>query len=563
VIAVQDAPIKAEFDLDLWEPLRNRALAPTFAGRLSDDLELRREFLVGARMMGYELVDLDDLERIAELRAMKPARYPLQPQQLLVADALNAEGYDEMVVEIVRRASKTTTIFLWCLGRCASRSDYLVTFSAQSGVKGTARLREWKTRLDRTCPDPDADLPPWKRGVQRVPARVARHIALFGNDEGLTEQTEPAARGFRVMMGEVGKGIYFDNGSQFLVLKPDAEAYRGEAGDISWADEGQELDPEEGADFVAGVLPLQDTREGAMFVMSGTAGEARVGPFWERVNRLRSGDDIGGVDYCAPEDLEMALIDNTKPANAEFVKRLLRSVHPGIGTLTTLEVMMKRWATLGTPQWAREYLSLWPETYGVAVIDAKQWEAAALLKPKPMPPRVAFGMDIRPGGAYGCIAAAWRDSRGVAYVSIVEHEQSTAWMPGKAQELTKYRGADIAYDAIGEALATSVEMLNRRNPRPRLRVQTYREHAAGCVQIMRDLERGKLRHFNHPGLNYAAGHAAKREPRNSDAGVWLWTSSEDGADVSPLIAATRALRNWDQHYAKKTSVGTATPYMGE
>lgn len=507
-------------------------------------------------MMGYELVDLDDDDELERLATMKPRRYAIQPQQLLLADALNAPGYSEYVVEIVRRASKTTTIFCWCLGRCASRPDYFVTFSAQSGVKGTARLREWKTRLDRTCPDPEADLPPWKRGLQRVPARAARHAALFG-DDALLEPDEPTGRGFRIMMGEVAKGIYFDNGSQFLVLKPDADAYRGEAGDISWVDEAQELDPEEGEDFFAGILPLQDTREDPALVISGTAGEARVGPFWARVNRLRSrAGNIGGVDYCAPEDTDPELLEDWKTA-----KQLLLSVHPGIGTLTTTEKMRDRWEHMGRPQWAREYLSLWPETYGTAVVPSEWWTRAALAKPKPIPARVAFAFDVRPGGSAGAIAAAWRDSRGVAHVSIVDHRAGTSWIPARLQELSiKYRGSTAAFDAIGEQLATATEA-ERLKPKPRLRVQRYREHAAGCVQLLRDLERNKLRHFGHPGLTYALEHAAKREVRNEN-GIWLWTGTEPGADVSPLIAATRALRNWDQYFDKSAG-GAMTPFMGE
>ncbi len=123
-----------EFSLNLWSAVRNRGIKPTFTGRLSEDEELRREFLAGSRRMGYELVDLDDREHIAELKAMTPPRYPIQPQQLWMVDALNAEDYDTFTVEVMRRASKTTTIFCWLVGRCESRPGYEVTFSAQSGV---------------------------------------------------------------------------------------------------------------------------------------------------------------------------------------------------------------------------------------------------------------------------------------------------------------------------------------------------------------------------------------------------------------------------------------------
>ncbi|WP_223693780.1 hypothetical protein [Leifsonia poae] len=527
--------------------MRNRGIKPTFTGRLSEDEELRREFLAGSRRMGYELVDLDDREHIAELKAMTPPRYPIQPQQLWMVDALNAEDYDTFTVEVMRRASKTTTIFCWLVGRCESRPGYEVTFSAQSGVKSSARLREWKLRLDAINPPDDLDLPPWLRNRPRTTKRAERALALFDLDITTEAEHLTAGRGFKVMMGEVGKGIYWDNGSKFLVLKPSSDAYRGEAGDISWLDEAQELDPEEGADLLAGLAPLQDTKENAATVISGTAGEARVGPFWEVVAKLRAGDpDVGGVDYCASDSTPWEIIEDEDQAIA-----LLVTLHPGIGTLTTEEKMRKNWRKLDKPKWAREYLSLWPESFGTTAVNALLWEDAALARKKAKPDRVAFGLDIRPGGFSAAIVVAWRDSRGVAYVEVVEHRQSTSWIPERMQELTRtYRGSTIAFDDISEGKATATEA-DRLSPKPRLRMQTYREHAAGCVQFLRDLERGKLKHSGQVSLDTAVAVAVKRDVRGSQ-GVWMWGAPVAGGDITPLVAATRALRNWDQYFARGT-----------
>ncbi|MET0725923.1 MAG: hypothetical protein ABWY36_06200 [Leifsonia sp.] len=520
---------------------------------MSDDVELRREFLTGARLYGLELVDLDDEDELERLRRMSPPRYALQPQQLWIADALNAP-FDSYVVEIMRRASKTTTIFLWLLGRMLNRPGYQVTFSAQNGVAGSRRLREWASRLDKINPPDDLDLPPWLRGRPRVSKAHQRAVALFGDDLLPTDaDTGTSGRGFRVMRGEVGKGIYFDNGSQLLVLKPDADAYRGEAADVSWIDEAQEVDPEAGADLLAGIVPLQDTKEGSAIIISGTAGEVRVGVMWDYLTRLRKGDpDLGGLDYCADEDTDWDVIENEASAMA-----LLEQLHPGIGTLTTIEKMRKNWRTLPKPQWAREYLSLWPETFGVRAIDPALWEACALKRKPAFPTRVAFGMAIKPGGSSAAIVAAWRNARGEAYIEIVEHRSGTDWLPKRAQELTrKYRGSTIAFDDIGEGKATATEM-GLLSPKPRLRMLTYREIAAGCVQLVRELERGKLRHSNQAGLNSAVENAAKREVRN-DQGIWLWTPRRLGTtdalpDITCLDAATRALRNWDLHFAGKQS----------
>lgn len=535
------------FSLYHWEKVKARGILPKYAGTEMNDDAMRLEFLAGARMLGLELVDLDDHAELERLAAMKPPRQPLQPQQLQIVDALNA-GHDSAVIEVPRRASKTTTVFAWCLGRMKSRPGYQVTFSAQNGVAGSRRLREWAGTLDRITPDPEAHVAPWLRG--KPLASQTRYAALFGEDDMHLERAN--SRGFRIMRGEVGKGIYFDNGSQFLVLKPEADAYRGEAADVSWIDEAQEIDPDEGADLLAGIVPLQDTKVDSKIVLSGTAGEIRVGPFWEKLDQLRDGNpDVGGLDFAIDENTPWELIENEDTA-----MDLLERTHPGVGTLTTLDKMRKNYRALPRPQWAREYLSLWPETLGARAIPAEQWADAALAKKLAIPERVAFGVAIKPGGSYAAIVAAWRNPKGTAYIELVEHRVGTAWLPERMQELTrKYRGSTVAYDDIAEGKATATESL-RMNPRPKLRIQTYRENAAGCVQVLRDLERGKLKHFDQPGLNAAAARAARREVRG-DTGVWLWTVSQPGDDITPLDAATRALRNWDQHFAGKnqTSIG--------
>lgn len=535
-----------EFSPQVWEKVRSRGIAPSSVGALNDSPKLRAEFLAGARLLGFELVDLDDLEAVAALHDREIPLDALQPQQLITADALNA-GMRKTIVEEPRRSSKTTTILAWALGRCVSRPRYKVTFSAQTGAMGVQALDDWaRDMLDRVNPPDDLDIPPWLRGVRTKPKAQQRAEALFGMDAIPFDNPTTAGRGFRILRGNTKAGIYFDNGSSLVVVRPEASAYRGRAADVSWIDEAQEIDPDASDDLLAGILPLQDTRPGSMVVVSGTAGEARVGLMWKLLDQLRAGDPtIGGIDYAAPEETPWEVIEDEDAA-----MELLKRWHPGVDTLTTIEQMRDNYRSFSLPKWAREYLSIWPETFGVAVVDPTRWADGKLKRFPPRPQRVAFGFAIKPGGSVGCIAVAWRNSSGIAYVEVVDHRQGTSWMGAVAQHLSKtYRGSTIAYDDIGEGKATATE-LARLTPKPRLRVQTYTEIAAGCVQILRDIERGLLRHSDQAMLNDAIAHTAKRQVRGNDRGIWLWTPTEDGADITPLDAATRALRNWDQHFAR-------------
>ena len=180
------------------------------------------------------------------------------------------------------------------------------------------------------------------------------------------------------------------------------------------------------------------------------------------------------------------------------------------------------------------------------------WAATERGKRPPLPRRVAFGVAIKPGGGVAAIVAAYRDQKKRAVLEVVEHRTGTLWLPKRLQELSRsYPGSTIAFDDIAEGKATATEAARLR-PKPRLRMQTYRETAAGCIQFLRDLERGTLIHFTgQTGLDVAVERAAKRETRN-DQGVWLFTPMERGDDITCLDAAVRALRNWDQHYDVKS-----------
>lgn len=542
-----------EFSLDLWDATRNRAIEPRWAGPLDDSPELRREFLVGARLMGYELIDLDDPAEHARLKAMRPRRKPLQPQQLLVADALNA-GRSRDVVEMPRRSSKTTSIFIWMLGRMHEREEYITTFSAQNGKKGMQRLREWKRTLDRITPDPLADVPYWRRNALTGAAkRHAQAVALFGDDmlpPAPAQTVASGGRGFTIMMGAGNLGIYFDNGSQMLVLKPDADDYRGEGADVSWIDEGQEIDPEEGSELLAGILPLQDTRVDSKVIVSGTAGEVKAGVLWSFLTQLRAGAaNYGGVDFAAPEDTPWEVI-----ADEEAAMALLERVHPGIGTLTTIEKMRENYRDpeLTLPQWAREYLNLWPERPDALVVDPQTWADLKLEQRPQLPARVAFGFAVKPRGGSGAIAAAWRDRDGIAHVAVVGYQRGTDWMPREMSAIGGKYTTTFGHDRFGDDAATATAAERVRGRRPRLQPLGLTDKELGCIQLLRDIEAGTLRHGDQRELNQAIHQAARRRPRGSDEGRWVFTPIDE-ADLSPLDACVMALRNWDKHYARRAT----------
>ena len=109
------------------------------------------------------------------------------------------------------------------------------------------------------------------------------------------------------------------------------------------------------------------------------------------------------------------------------------------------------------------------------------------------------------------------------------------------RELAHRYRATIGHDTVGAALVEA-EALNRLRPRPRVAPLAYKDLSPGCARFMKELLEGNLRHFDQPSLNEAALKAVKR-PLGENG--WAWTRRNSGGDITPLVAATMALRTYD------------------
>jgi phage terminase large subunit-like protein len=423
------------------------------------------------------------------------------PQQWKIASALNAWDLDRdrplqrtLGVCVPRRAGKTTALLAIALGRCMVRPGYTVLFTAQSGTKASARFLEMARNLERKEPDPER-------------------------------------RGFRIMRGAGNQNLTFLNGSLFQVLPPKPDAFRGDSGDMILLDEAQEHTADVSAELLGAILPTMDTRPGAQLVVAGTAGERRSGIFWDTLQEGRKElPRTGIVEFAAP--------DNTTEEEAS-VPALWETVHPGIGTLTDLETIENNFQKLPRPNFLREYLGIWPEDYSQSAIDQEAWGACTTTFSK-KPEQFALAFDVSVDGSVACIAAAWREGD-QAYVEIVEHKLGTDWLVPRINELARKYRLPIAHDSVGSVLV-EVAALQRLRPRPKLQPLGYRDLAPGCASIMKEINARTLRHFDQPSLNEAVSKVVKR-PLGDNG--WAWGRRASGGDITPLAAATFALRAYD------------------
>lgn len=475
---------------DRWDLVRDSGIPPLHQSELSDDISQREEFLLGAGVMGVRS------------RGKTP-----QPQQLRLADVLNA-GEDQTAVLIARRGAKTTSLFAWAIGRCLSREDYKIAYTqCTTATKARERFRKDVIQpLERMWPDAQGGK--WK-----------------------VHKTNGQER------------LEFANGSLLQVLGPEAEVFRGDAWDVAILDEAGEAGPEMSEDFLQGLLPTFDTRPGAQIIIAGTAAKYREGNLlWEALAEGRAGEE-GVLEYAAPDDT-----DETRLDDWSYVEPVLLAAHPGIGTLTTLPTIKKRWKKFTPRAFAEEYLSIFG-TVGAAsaFVDLEAWQDEAVkgdLPDMPTDRAVGLAVAVHPDQSCAAIMAAWRDDAGKACLLVVDYRAGTKWLAKRAKELAAKLRTPIVYDNAGTVLV-EVEVMQRMRPRPRLDPQTWGNVSTAAGLFMKENGERNIVHWDQEELNTAVRLATKRGTATSSR--WAFGRREAGDSIICLEAGSLALRWADEH----------------
>jgi hypothetical protein len=454
---------------------------------LDDTDGLREEFLSGAEAMG-----LVGRQKV------------LQPQQLVLADALNA-GMKFTSVLMPRRSTKTTTLLAWIIGRCLSRPDYLAVY----GV-----LTTQKKARDRFV----KDIVPV---LERVYA--GRHMPFTIRTANGTER------------------LTFDNGSIFQIAGPHGGDYRSDSYDLIVLDEAGEADPETGEDVLSAALPTMDTRPDAQLVIAGTAADYRTGNLlWDELELGRAGVPRHAiVDYSVDDEKDLDL------STWASVEPLVIASHPGVGRLTSIESIEDNYRVLGD-RFPAEYLGIFGKVGTTSFLNVPKWSAQADTGALPSPPahfRLAYTVHLL--GRSASIVAAWRDKEGRACGLVLAHKAGSNWVSAEVKRLsTKYR-VPVRYDAARGVDQVVAESLERMRPKPRLEKATWPEVSSAAVLLLKEIEDGNVVHWAQAPLDAAVAAATKR----ASAAAKRWTfgvSDEETEDVSPLSAWALALHAFDQ-----------------
>lgn len=487
----------SKFPLSSWESIRDLGIVPTIVSDTTGCEAGRAEFLDGLELLGMH-------------GRWKHAKRSVLPQMLWVADALNAVHPDGTPrwpmtgVLLPRRSSKTTSIIALILGRCMNRSDYLVAFTLATTAKmAVKRFRDDIVKpLERAYPD---------------------------------KNTRP----FKIRLSQGSEGISWPNGSSITVVTPDSESFRSEAYDLILIDESGEASPEKSEDLLSGALATMDTRPDAQFVVAGTAADFRVGNLlWDTVSDGRRGErKTGLIEYSAPDSVTADDLEDW-----DITRELVLAAHPGIATLTTLDTIKDRWERLKARQFAREYLSIFGTAgLGTSILNMEQWNAGAIDKlPTKLPARFALAIAVHPDQTSACVVAVWR-VRGKAHIFVQSYDTGVRWLVDEAVKVSRKHKTGIVHDNQG-VVTVEVEALARKRPKPKLLPQNTREVVTAAGLLVKEVEGGRVKHYNQEPLNRAATLARKRKIGHSG---WGFGRGIPEDDITPIEAAAMALRVYD------------------
>lgn len=467
---------------------------PTWHSRVPRDVDLSAAE-IGAEQLGLPLFD----------QGLRVARL-LEARNRTGDEAL----YQDVVVEMPRRATKTTSVWAVIIGRARTRPGYKCVVTAQSGNVASRILLDHATML--------------------VTNGYARYSQEKSEDDDLAVVYRNGGREY----------IAFPNGARIWVVPPDAGAVRSAAADDIVVDEAGELDPVAGQDFVDAVRPLQDTRGPlAQFIITGTPGKTRGGPFWRMLAAGRAkpnGRDLGIADY--------AMRDDEDPED----RKVWRRVHPGPSSrlpsgraLTPMKVLEKRRRDMDLVSFAREYLCLWPADTATSALDAEAFKAGAAPFQLERPPRSVVAFDANKEGTATAVMQVWRDDAGRGCMEVRAFRPGTSWAARVIHKEAREAKAPVVFDEIGGNVAIAAEL---RRLRPAVQVVPLALKAVGgAAQLTAtEIREGRVVQYDQPDL-VAAVESATWRPAGRDSRAF--GRKAGGSEIAPIVAGSLGLWHYD------------------
>lgn len=286
------------------------------------------------------------------------------------------------------------------------------------------------------------------------------------------------------------------------------------------------------------LLPTLSARPNPQVIYTGSAVDQEVHEHGRVLARIRergvAGDDprLLYAEFSADatiDDADLVCDDDQAWAQA----------NPGLGIRITSEIVETEQRSLDPRTFAVERLGIgdWPSLDAAEdqLISRGMWRACRDVESVSLDP-VCLALDVTPDRAFACIAAAGRRSDGLLHVEIVEHRKGTKWIPERMAELVRdHRPSVVLADRVGpvaavlpklEAAGVQVETLDAR------------EFTGACGAFFDLVEAEQVKHLGSRELEQAVTGASRRPLGDA----WAWSRKKSQIDISPLVAATVALK---------------------
>jgi hypothetical protein len=228
--------------------------------------------------------------------------------------------------------------------------------------------------------------------------------------------------------------------------------------------------------------------------------------------------------------------------------------HPAIGHTISLENILDDRDGMSQEEYERAYLSWMPKREAAqTVIPWASWqqnftdENLDTWLGIPM-----WSVDVSPDRSWASISLAAQsyDPSARCFVEVIDHEQGTAWVAGRLEDLrNKFGGYKVVIDGTGSASSLKEELEERGFT---VETLTARERVDACNKLYDDSVQNKIRFLNDPVLNGAMKSATKI---NAYAGEsWVFSRGKSKADITPLYSVAIARYGFVKFYGDQYDV---------
>lgn len=438
---------------------------------------------------------------------------PLMPWQRYVVDValeINPKTdnyfYDTVVVTVPRQSGKSALVGAIATHRGLTKESARIWYTAQTGKDASTWMRD-------------------------------EHHAQLTRAKTFKDQ-------YRLRRAAGSESVDWPRtGSRFRVFPPMRDAMHGRQSDCTFLDEVWAHDKEKGQMLKQAIRPTMATRIGSQLWILSTMGDDNSQFLEEYVEIGRAAALGGSSSICY---FEWAIGENDDPEDMDVIV----NAHPAIGYTITREALEHARVDFGTD------VSGWARAYGnkathsrTAAFPPEVWEKCGAPKPE-LPTRFGIGIDVRPDGSRASVVAGWIDAGGNKWVEVLRDEIFSDWVAQYVVDLAAKYKVPIGYDTAGTntlAVADDIEKIKKRGVVTR--GLTTREFAVSCSNFASYVMNGNLRHSRQPALNKAVQVASRRPIL--DAG-WAWGRKQSSGYIAPLVAATVALKIFEDMPAPRT-----------